>query len=89
MYYRYQTKKMKNKEGKTIHDTEKPVELGKILIENSSNVGDLVFDPFMGIGFAAVASVEMGRKFIGSELDVDYYNVTKDRAGKCFQKEDK
>ncbi len=42
-------KKLKDKNNKTIHDTEKPVELTDILIENSSIKGDTVFDPFMGI----------------------------------------
>ena len=41
-------KKTKGEDGKNIHDTEKPVELMKILIENSSQEGDIVLDPFIG-----------------------------------------
>lgn len=72
-------KKMKNADGKTIHDTEKPVELCKILIENSSNEGDTVCDPFMGIGGLGVAAKITNRKFIGTELDNTYFNVAEER----------
>lgn len=40
-------KKLKDKEGKNLHDTEKPVELMKILIENSSDENNTILDPFM------------------------------------------
>ena len=40
--------KVKDNEGENLHDTEKPVDLMKILIENSSNKGDIVFEPFAG-----------------------------------------
>ena len=65
--------------GKTVHDTEKPVELTDILIGNSSNDGDTVFDPFMGIGGCGVSAAKLGRKFIGCELDERYYNIAKNR----------
>ena len=70
---------MKDSKNKTIHDTEKPVELTKILIENSSNENDTVFDPFMGIGGCGVAAHLCNRKFIGIELDENYYNIALDR----------
>lgn len=72
-------KKMKDSNGKTVHDTEKPVELTDILIGNSSNDGDTVFDPFMGIGGCGVSASKLGRKFIGCELDERYYNIAKNR----------
>lgn len=72
-------KKMKDENNKTIHDTEKPVELMKILIENSSNKGDVVFDPFMGIGATGVAATCCERDFIGAEIDKKYFNIAKDR----------
>ena len=40
---------------KNIHDTEKPVDLMKILIENSSNENEIVLDPFMGVGKYSVS----------------------------------
>lgn len=66
-------KKTKDSEGKNLHDTEKPIELAKILIENSSQEGDLVVDPFVGIGFVPIACKELNRKFGGSEIDEEYF----------------
>ena len=48
----------------------------KILIENSTNVGDVVLEPFMGIGATGVACVNTNRKFIGIELDEKYYDIS-------------
>ena len=69
-------KKTKDENGKNIHDTEKPVELMEILIENSSNEGDVVLDPFMGSGSTCVAAVHTGRHYIGFELDEKYFDIT-------------
>ena len=72
-------KKTKGDDGKAIHPTEKPVELMKILIENSSNEGDVIFDPFLGVGAAAIASKLSNRKFIGYEIDENYYKKAIER----------
>lgn len=72
-------KKSKNKDGSNKHDTEKPIELMKILIENSSNENELVLDPFMGIGSTGIACQLSNRKFIGIELDKNYYEIAKER----------
>ena len=68
-------KKTKGEDGKNLHDTEKPVELNKILIENSSNEGDVVFDTFMGIGSAMIACKELNRAGLGVEKDEDFFNI--------------
>ena len=72
-------KKQKGEDGKNLHDTEKPVALMDVLIENSSNEGDLVLDPFMGIGAVGVSAVSLNRNFIGIELDEKYFNIAKER----------
>jgi site-specific DNA-methyltransferase (adenine-specific) len=72
-------KKLKNANNKNLHDTEKPVELMKILIENSSTENQIVLDPFMGIGSTGVASINTNRDFIGIELDRDYFDISKHR----------
>ena len=72
-------KKTKDENGKNLHDTEKPVNLMKILVENSSNESDLVLDPFMGIGSTGVACLNTNRRFIGIELDEKYFNIAKER----------
>lgn len=73
--------KSKDEFGKNLHDTEKPVELMKILIENSSKENGTVIDPFMGIGATALACMETNRNFIGVEIDKKYYSIAKDRVG--------
>lgn len=62
-----------------IHPTEKPVELLKTLIENSSNPGDIVLDPFGGSFSTALACLMTGRKAISFELDTELYEKGKNR----------
>lgn len=71
--------KFKNNLGGRIHPTEKPIELMKFYIENSSNFGDVVLDPFMGTGSTGLACLDTGREFIGIEVDSKYYEKAKDR----------
>ena len=71
---------MKDKNNKVIHDTEKPIELMKILIENSSNEGDTILDFAMGIGSTGIACVQLkDRNFIGLEIDKNYFEIAKNR----------
>lgn len=76
---KYPIKKLKGKDGKNLHDTEKPIELMKVLIENSSNENDVVLEPFMGIGATCIASKELNRRYIGCEIDEKYFNVCIER----------
>ena len=65
---------------KKLHPSDKPVELMKILVGNSSKNGEVVLDPFMGAGSVGVACDEIGnREFIGIELDKKYFNIAKER----------
>jgi site-specific DNA-methyltransferase (adenine-specific) len=64
------------------HPTEKPVELMKILVGNSSQPKEVVLDPFMGVGSTGVACKELGRSFIGFEIDENYFNIAKERIEK-------
>ena len=65
--------------GNKKHPTEKPVDLMKLYVENSSQVGDTVLDPFMGSGSTGVACKELGRNFIGVELDKHYFDIATKR----------
>jgi site-specific DNA-methyltransferase (adenine-specific) len=58
-----------------VHPTEKPVALMERLILASSNEGDTVLDFTMGSGTTGVACVNTGRKFIGIELDPNYFEI--------------
>lgn len=71
--------KTKDENGKNIHDTEKPIELMQVLIDNSSKENNIVLDPFMGVGSAGIASKKLNRNFIGIEIDSHYYNIAKER----------
>jgi site-specific DNA-methyltransferase (adenine-specific) len=71
--------KMKKDNGENYHDTEKPTELMRILIENSTKEGDIVFEPFMGVGSTVVAAKNSNRKYIGCELDKEYFKVCENR----------
>lgn len=51
----------------------------QILIENSSKVGEVVLDPFMGVGGAGVACMKSGRDFIGVEIDKRYFDIAVDQ----------
>ena len=72
-------KKTKGEDGKNIHDTEKPVELMKILIENSSQENEIVFEPFMGVGATVIACKELNRQYVGCEIDEHYFNIAQER----------
>lgn len=61
------------------HETEKPIDLIQMYIENSSNIGDTIFDPFMGSGSCPVACIRSHRKFIGSEIDTKHYATIQTR----------
>ena len=69
--------------GKKSHPTEKPVELMKLYIENSSICGDVVLDPFMGSGSTGEAAIMANRKFLGCEID-DYFWEAKKRIENCI-----
>ena len=62
-----------------LHQNQKPIELIKRCIEKHSNVGDVVFDGFMGSGTTAAAALDTNRNYIGFELDEYYFNVAEKR----------
>ena len=61
------------------HPTIKPLDLVKRHIAHSSRESDIVFDPFIGSGTTAVAARELGRQFIGIEIDPRWHKVAVDR----------
>ena len=65
-------------EGK-LHPTQKPVALLEWLIKTYTNKNDVVLDPCMGSATTAIACIRTGRKFIGFELDDEYFHIAKER----------
>lgn len=62
-----------------IHPSEKPTELMKILVENSTKENEIVLDPFMGLGSTGIACKLSKRNFIGIEKDEQYFKIAKQR----------
>lgn len=55
-----------------LHPCEKPIDLLKFYIANSSNVGDIVLDPFAGSGSTMKAALSLGRHFVGYEINKEW-----------------
>jgi len=64
--------RLKGRDGKKLHPTQKPEALLARVILSSSRPGDLVLDPFSGTGTTAAAAKRLGRQFIGIERDPGY-----------------
>lgn len=64
------------------HPTQKPVVVLRRLLELASRPGDLVLDPFMGVGSTGVAAIELGRRFVGFEIDPAYGAAAARRLGR-------
>ena len=61
------------------HPMRKPVGLIFDFIEMSSDVGDVVLDPFVGSGATAEACVKLQRKYICYESNIEYVNLSKEQ----------
>lgn len=70
---------------KHLHPTQKPVALLEYLIKTYTNSGDTVLDNCMGSGSTGVACANTNRRFIGIELDDDYFNIAKQRIDTSVQ----
>jgi len=64
---------------KRIHPTQKPVELYRWLLKNYAKKGDLILDTHVGSASSLIACEEMGFKYVGYELDKDYFDTATKR----------
>ena len=64
---------------RTIHPTQKPLALSRRLVEHFSNPDDMVVVPFVGSGSECVACIQTGRRFVGAEINGEYFNVAEGR----------
>lgn len=67
------------KKDKKIHPTQKSLDVVKRLIKYHSKTGDIVLDPFIGSGTTAVACKELGRNFLGCDINREYVKMAKNR----------
>jgi site-specific DNA-methyltransferase (adenine-specific) len=70
--------------GNKTHPAEKPVPLIEFYINNSTNEGDIVLDPFMGSGATAIACINTNRNYIGFEIDKHYCDIANERIKKAL-----
>ena len=63
----------------SLHPTQKPIPLMEYFVKTYTNPGDLVLDFTMGVGSTGVACKNLGRSFIGVELDPDYFSIAEER----------
>ncbi len=61
------------------YPAEKPPQVSSVLVEQSSQVGELVIDPFMGSGSTGVAAITNGRHFMGNDLCAEAVDITRAR----------
>jgi DNA modification methylase len=61
------------------HPTQKPISVIERAILNSSNLGDIILDPFCGSGSTLVAAKNLGRRYIGIELEEKYCEIARQR----------
>ena len=78
-YPRSVIKTSTDKQKSKLHPTQKPVALMEYLIKTYTNDGEAVLDFTMGSGTTGVAAGNLGRKFIGIEMDDHYFEVAKGR----------
>lgn len=72
-----------NSETDRKHPTQKPVSLMAYLILTFSNPGAVVLDNTMGVGSTGVAALQVGRRFVGMEMDEEFYGVAVERIRRC------
>ncbi len=58
------------------HPTQKPLELLRRIITAHSKEGDLILDPFNGSGTTGIATIELGRKYVGIDKEKDYLKLS-------------
>ena len=67
-----------------LHQNQKPTQLLDRCILSHSNQNDIVFDGFMGSGSTIISCIKNNRKYIGVQLDENYFNIAKERIEKLL-----
>lgn len=68
------------------HPTIKPIECVLSHLRHTTQVGDIVLDPFCGSGTTCIAAKEIGRRYVGFEINEQYYKIACDRLSGINQK---
>ena len=73
---------------KVLHPTQKPVVVMKWCVSKLPDSSNVIIDPFLGSGATGVACALMRKKFIGIELDEDYFNIACKRIEDAYRQGD-
>ena len=71
------------------HPTQKPLAISLRIVKHFSNPGNLVLVPFVGSGSECVAAVQLGRSFLGAEINEEYVTLAERRIDEVFSSETK
>lgn len=71
--------RLRGDDRRKLHPTQKPEAILRMVIEASTNPGDLVLDPFVGVGTTAAVCRKLGRRCVGIELDEGYVAIARER----------
>ena len=71
--------RLKGKNGRAAHPTQKPEKLLELIILASSNENDIVLDPFFGTGTTGAVAKRLSRQYLGIEKNADYIELAKKR----------
>jgi len=71
--------RLRDENGQKAHSTQKPEALLRMVVEASTNPGDLVLDPFVGVGTTAAVCRKLGRRCVGIDLDEGYVALARKR----------
>jgi DNA modification methylase len=77
----YETPKVSGNE-RTFHPTQKSLKLLKDIISVHTNENELILDPFMGSGTTGVAAKSLNRRFIGCDIQKEFFDLSLDRIAK-------
>lgn len=70
---------------KTMHPCQFPIELVERLVLALTDIGDLVVDPYLGVGSAACAAILHGRRAAGADIVSEYLSIARERVGLAFE----
>jgi len=71
--------RIKDADGHKAHPTQKPQSLLHRVILSTTNPGDVILDPFFGVGSTGAAAKRLGRRFIGIERETEYVDLARVR----------
>ncbi len=73
------------RDSKKLHPTQKPIALLEWLIKTYTNEGEIVLDNAFGSGSTLIAAVNTNRRYIGFEIDEQYFNIARNRLDKVIK----